>query len=133
MHDGNLLAWKSARQKTVATSTTNAEINAMYQGAIEVEWTIGLLQEIGMKEIKLEWRGDNQAAIKSIIAERNIEKTRHILVKVFFLREHMEKYGTIPKYLRTEEMTADIFTKALNKPTFTKHRENLKVIVDNED
>ena len=105
----------------------------MHLGTIEVEWLMGLLNELGIKNTKLEWRGDNQAAIKSIIAERNIEKTRHILVKVFFLREHMEKYKTTPEYIRTDDMIADIFTKALNKPAFIKHRDNLRIMMEHED
>jgi hypothetical protein len=83
------------------------------------------MEELGITHSKINWYGDNQAAIKAIISERNIEKMCHILSKVHFLQEIMEKYSTTPIYLQTEKMTADIFTKALPRPAYEKHRANL--------
>lgn len=123
--NGKAFAWKSSTQKTVATSTTVAEINAMHIGAIEAEWSMGVLHEIGLVPGTLKWYGDNQAALKTIISEKNVDKTRHVMTKIHYLREHMDKYSTEPVYLRTEEMVADVFTKALGRMKFEEHRNGL--------
>jgi hypothetical protein len=123
--NGKLFAWKSNTQKTVAMSTTVAELNAMHIGAIELEWCMGVLNEVGMMPEQLEWYGDNQAALRTITSEKNVDKTRHVMTKIHHLREHMERFNTTPKYLRTEEMKADIFTKALSRISFERHREGL--------
>jgi hypothetical protein len=126
---GNLISWKSKRQTTVATSSTVAELEALYQGVIEGEWIRGLLAEMGwlMKGPML-WYQDNQSAIKTIRSEKNLERTKHMVVKVFYLRQRLENKDINVEYLPTDQMRADIFTKALNRPLFEKFRDLLRVV-----
>ena len=126
-----LVSWKSKRQTTVATSTTAAEIEALYVGVLEGLWIEGLLGEIGLKFPKpTTWFEDNQGAIKSIESERNLDKTKHLLVKIYFLREQREKKRIQLEYKKTGEMVADIFTKALGKGLFEFDRSGLGMDID---
>jgi hypothetical protein len=50
------------------------------------------------------------------------EKTKHIGMKWHFLKDHVEQ-GTIKlRYLPTDKMVADMFTKPLQGPALTRHR-----------
>jgi hypothetical protein len=50
------------------------------------------------------------------------EKTKHIGLKWHFLKDHVEQ-GTIKlRYLPTDQMVADMFTKPLPEPALIRHR-----------
>jgi KUP system potassium uptake protein len=50
------------------------------------------------------------------------EKTKHIGLKWHFLKDHVEQ-GTIKlRYLPTDQMVADMFTKPLQGHAVSKHR-----------
>ena len=118
----NLINWKSKRQKSTQTSTTTAEIEALYHGVIEGVWTKVLLEELKWKNKKhIQWLQDNQSVIKILKSEKNMEKTRHILVKICYLRELIEVNNMEVVYVCSEENIADVFTKALGKADFEKH------------
>ena len=55
-------------------------------------------------------------------------KTKHIEIPYFYEREMViEKERFNPKHVCTEENTADILTKALQKGPFQKHRASLVI------
>jgi hypothetical protein len=50
------------------------------------------------------------------------EKTEHIGLKWHFLKDHVEQ-GTIKlRYLPTDQMVANMFTKPLQEPALARHR-----------
>jgi hypothetical protein len=50
------------------------------------------------------------------------EKTKHIGMKWHFLKDHVE-HGTIKlRYLPTDQIVANMFTKPLLGPALTRHR-----------
>jgi hypothetical protein len=65
---------------------------------------------------------DNQSAIAYSQNALGSEKTKHIGLKWHFIKEHVEQ-GTIKlRYLHTDQMVVDMFTKPLPGPTLTRHR-----------
>jgi KUP system potassium uptake protein len=65
---------------------------------------------------------DNQSAIAFSQNALVGEKTKHIGLKLHFLKDHVEM-GTIKlRYLPTDQMVTDMFTKPLPGPTMTRHR-----------
>ena len=52
-------------------------------------------------------------------------RTRHISVKQYFLRDLKEAGLIVIKWIPTEDMTADIFTKNLPAPLFEKHTKKI--------
>jgi hypothetical protein len=65
---------------------------------------------------------DNQSVIAYSQNALVSEKTKHIGPKWHFLRDHVEQ-GTIKlRYLPTDQMVADTFTKSLPRPALTRHR-----------
>jgi hypothetical protein len=52
-------------------------------------------------------------------------RTKHLNIKYHHFREEVRKGSISICHTRTEEQTADIFTKPLPEPSFTKFREKM--------
>ena len=71
---------------------------------------------------------DNQSAISIAHHPEFHARTKHIDIAVHFLRDHVKK-GTLDLYyINTEYNLADIFTKALKKPSHINFTYELGVI-----
>ncbi len=56
---------------------------------------------------------DNQSCIAMIHGQSNHQKSKHISPKYHYTREQVQIGEIEVKYIKTEEMTADILTKPL--------------------
>jgi len=69
----------------------------------------------------------NQSAIAMTKNPQSHGRTKHIDNKYHFIRDQVSK-GTISlKYWATEDITADVFTKALSHERFWKLREMIGI------
>ena len=120
---GNLLSWKSKKsQSTTATSTTVAELEGIYQAATEGIWIREMLLNLKIgSNAPFKLYSDNTAAISVVTGEKYLEKTKHLVVKVEFLRDQIRDGILEVEWISTHDMTADIFTKNLGRTTFEKH------------
>ncbi|WZZ36046.1 hypothetical protein YC2023_019447 [Brassica napus] len=110
---GNLVTWKSKKQKIVSCSSAEAEYRAMRKLTSELIWIRNLLQDFGIEtSTPITMHCDNQAAIH--IASNNVfhERTKHIEVDCHKVRQAVEQRIILPCYTRSEDQLADIFTKA---------------------
>ena len=64
---------------------------------------------------------DNQSAIQFASDPVNHSKMKHIEAPYFYAKQMITVGNVRAKYLKTQDMTADIMTKALARPTFQKH------------
>ncbi|EPZ36131.1 hypothetical protein O9G_005796 [Rozella allomycis CSF55] len=128
--NNDLVTWKSASQHTVSTSTTEAEYLALGLATQEAMWIKELLFELNPsinQNRPITIHEDNNGCIDLTKKTTQHGKTKHIAIKHHFVREQI-KNGTIKlQRCNTENMIADIFTKALAKPSFEKLREQLGV------
>jgi hypothetical protein len=117
MMGGGATSWSSKRQPTIALSTTEAEYMASTQATKEAIWMTKLMKELGyMKEKKvMVIRCDNQGAISLTKNPTQHARTKHIDVQHHFVRERVENGEVTFEYCSTEEMVADVLTKALPK------------------
>ena len=124
--NGDPVSWSSKKQRTVATSTCEAELYAQAAGMQEVLWLRGLLGELGLNVgVQSRVYGDNQGTIALSKKGVKSERTKHVDVKYHFVTETVEA-GTIGlKWVPSAEQQADIFTKALSAPVFLQLRKNL--------
>jgi hypothetical protein len=65
---------------------------------------------------------DNQSAIAYSHNARVCEKTKHIGPKWHFLKDHGEQGSIKLRYLPTDQMVADMFTKPPPGPAPIRHR-----------
>jgi hypothetical protein len=69
---------------------------------------------------------DNEAAIQVMVNRGSLSKqSRHIERRVLTARNKIEDGQIMPKYCKTEEMVADIGTKALSDKQFAYLRDRL--------
>ncbi|POM67427.1 RxLR effector candidate protein, partial [Phytophthora palmivora] len=119
--NGSAISWKSKRQPTVATSSTEAEYMALYNAIQEAVWLRQLLKDLGYEN-----KGattiyqDNQGCIALAKNPAYHTRTKHIDIKFHFLREKVESKTVELEYKPTDEMIADGFTKALARDKHNK-------------
>lgn len=125
---GGPVTWQSKNQTSVALSTMEAEYMALAAETQEAIWLRMVLEELGVELAgPVVIREDNKAC--QMFADRagNFARTKHIDVRYHFVRERAERGDIRVDYVCTEEQVADIFTKALPREPFKKHRARLVV------
>jgi hypothetical protein len=125
MGDG-AISWSSRLQTIVALSTTEAEYIAATSAGQEILWLRNLLTELGYKlPGPSTLHIDNRSAISVAKNPEHHGRMKHLDLRFYWLRNEAEK-GTISiQHLRTEEMPADMMTKALGR---VKVEEMVKLI-----
>ena len=106
--------FKSKKQSIVAKSTSESElISATYMVEYGL-WTSYMLDQMGYGQVVIELEQDNTTSIHFIERGRGtFERTKHIKVRLFWLKMLLESGELIVKYVKTSDMTADILTKPL--------------------
>jgi hypothetical protein len=108
------VCWKSKRQPTVALSTSEAEYMSMASAAQTAIWLRCLLEDLGVSQNDAtEMFEDNQGCIGMAKNPVNHERTKYIDIKYHFVRELLERGIVKLTYLSTEDMIADVMTKAM--------------------
>ena len=110
------ISWNSKRQPTIALSTTEAEYMATTQAAKEAIWLRQLLADVGFtQDMASPIASDNQGSIALAKNPKHHSRTKHIDVQHHFIREKVEMEEIELRYCPTQEMVADVLTKALAK------------------
>jgi len=118
---GSAISWNSKRQHTIALSSTEAEYMAVCAAAQEAIHLRKLL-----KDLLIEDKGpvtifqDNKAAIAMANNQMTTKRSKHIDVKYHFIREQVRRGQIQLKYIKTQKMIADMFTKALPQPAIER-------------
>ena len=116
-----VISWSAKKQKTVTTSSCEAEYVAAYGAAKENAWLCTLLKEIDI--ISSEPTTifcDNNATICLSQDPLHHERVKHIDIKYHYLREQAENKILKLQYINMNDNLADIFTKALEGSKFTR-------------
>ncbi|RVW20026.1 Retrovirus-related Pol polyprotein from transposon RE1 [Vitis vinifera] len=112
---GNLVTWKSKKQNVVARSSAEAEFRGMALGLCEALWLRLLLQDLGyLSRQPIRLFCDNKAACDIAHNPVQHDRTKHVEVDRFFIKEKLDdKIVELPK-IRSEDQLADILTKAVS-------------------
>jgi hypothetical protein len=122
--NGDTISWCSKKQQNVARSTCEAELYAEAAGAQEVMWVRHLLEELELPvQPQSALYGDNQGTL--LISENGVitPRTKHVDVQYHFVTDLIASDELRVQWVTTQRQQADLFTKALAKPTFIKHRD----------
>ena len=112
----NIIDWKSKRQSVTALSTTEAELISLSETCRELEWLINVVHDFFVNDIKVTLYEDNQSTIKIALSEGQNQRTKHISIRDFYVRDFIKKYDAEVKYIESENMGADGLTKILTGP-----------------
>ncbi|SGY38360.1 BQ5605_C003g02007 [Microbotryum silenes-dioicae] len=128
VYAGAAVSWSSRLQSRVADSTCDAEYLALSHAGKEAIFLHQLFGELGLSSSKpVLIYGDNQGA--NALTKNPVfhARTRHIRLREHFVRDMVSMGDTVVQYINTGEMTADIFTKALSRDLFARHRGRLGI------
>jgi len=126
--DGAML-WNCKRQPTIALFTTEAEYMATSHCTKEANWLRKLLADVGfVQEGATTIMCDNQGCIALAKNPTNHSRTKHIDIQHHFIRERLESGEICLRYCPTQEMVADVLTKALPKERHQKLTRSLGLI-----
>ncbi|KAL8104805.1 hypothetical protein AgCh_028832 [Apium graveolens] len=117
---GRLVSWFSKKQKSIFTSTAEAEYIAAGSYCAQILWMKNQLLDYGLEFSKILIYCDNQSAIVMTGNPVQHSMTKHISIRYHFIREHVDA-GTVElHFVPTDQQIADIFTKPLCEATFTR-------------
>lgn len=116
--------WSSKQQKVVAQSTMESEYMAACGAVKELMWVKALMGELGWLKSGIEKIFcDNQAAIAIAANPRHHFKSKHMDIRLSFVREKVENRIIALEYRSDAEMIADMMTKPIPSPKLTYCRE----------
>ncbi|CAI7869663.1 unnamed protein product, partial [Closterium sp. NIES-53] len=110
------ISWQSSKQELIALSSAEAEYSALCSATKEGLYLRELLEEAKLAQLpSFSLFCDNQSAIR--IANKNgfANRTKHIALRYFFVKDEIEKGRLELSYCPTSEMAADYLTKKLGK------------------
>ncbi|KAL2267988.1 hypothetical protein VTJ83DRAFT_2834 [Remersonia thermophila] len=127
---GGVIVWKAARQSTVTTSSTEAELTALTSTAKETIALQRLFEDIAL-DLGEPWMiyCDNTNAIRLVVEDgtRISTSLRHVDIHNMWAREQVEKGTFGVEYLQTAQMPADGLTKNLSRQRFEHFRKLLNL------
>ena len=116
---GNLVTWRSKKQKVVAFSSAEAEFRGMAKGLCKLLWLRRLLEEIGYSSSSaMNLFCDNKAAIEIAQNPVQLDQTKHVEVDRHFIKEKLEAKIVQFPFVKSEDQLADILTKAVSSRVF---------------
>lgn len=122
------VSWASRKQKSTATSSTEAEYYALHMATCEALWFHNLFEELGYPFTNpITIFCDNQSTIKLAKNGEYHARTKHIRVQYHQVRDALEANLIELKYVPTEEMVADGLTKPLPKSGHEKFIRMMKM------
>ena len=114
---------KSSKQKLVSKSSTEAELIALSDSSSQVIWTKNFIAAQGHSERPATVYQDNMSTIAMADKGRSTsERTKHIHVRYFFIKDAVERGEIKIVYKPTGQMVADLLTKPLQGEQFRRLR-----------
>jgi len=107
---------RSVKQKSLADSSTEAEIIALHEGVRHLLWVLDIYSSLGYRpECAVEVYQDNLAAIQLTkdVPVNFKGNSKFISRKYFTVHEHLENGRIQLIHVGTHDMIADFFTKAI--------------------
>ncbi|CAI7879339.1 unnamed protein product [Closterium sp. NIES-54] len=113
------ISWQSSKQELIALSSAEAEYIALCSATKEGLYLRELLEEAKLAELpNFTLFCDNQYAIRIANKSGFANRTKHIALRYFFVKDEIEKGKLELSYCPTSEMAADYLTKKLGKHKF---------------
>lgn len=126
--DGRAITWSSKKQPIVALSTTEAELIAATHAGRELKYIRNLWAEMSQPlESPTTLHCDNQSTIAFVNRGGYSTRNKHLDIRYTWVKEMVDMGDAILQYCRTDDMVADIFTKALARPKIERFAAMLGV------
>jgi histone deacetylase 1/2 len=124
--NGNPIVWKSGLSPIVTQSCTETEYIAICQCAKEMSFISNLATSIGLEVHKpMRILSDSESAIAIAKARTLSQKSKHIELRFYYIRDKVKNGEIAIEKVGTDDNVADMFTKALGRIKFQKHRDSI--------
>ncbi|KNZ63154.1 hypothetical protein VP01_11807g1, partial [Puccinia sorghi] len=118
------VAWNSKKQRNITLSSTKAEMNALSGGVQENQWIKYLFEELWNEKIHpTSFHIDNKGLLEKIKHFGSNSKTKHLDIKMKWLRDLKVKNKISVILIPSEDMVADSLTKSSNTESLNRLRE----------
>ena len=125
----SLVSWSAVKQRAIALSSTEAEYYALTHAFKEALWFHLFLTFLHLPfPHPFPLFSDNQAALSLSTSSTISSRSKHIDIHHHFLRAHISDGSFSTTWIPTTDMPADIFTKPLPAPIFSRHRSVLGLV-----
>lgn len=115
MMNGGAISWSSKKQSIIAQSTAEAEFTSLSSATKEAIWLRSMSFELLGATTAIQLFCDNKSAIDMARNNNVSEKTKHIDIKLKFVHSEIDSGRILLDHISTDEMLADVLTKALPK------------------
>ena len=122
---GSPLLWKSSRQLVATTSTAEAELVEVMEGAIAGEAVRVVLEEVLNRRIRMASLTDSSSALAIVTGETGSWRTKHLRRRAQTLRARVLGGDWWMRHLPGADMPADLGTKVLSWDRFCCLKEKL--------
>ncbi|XP_026377896.1 uncharacterized protein LOC113272240 [Papaver somniferum] len=117
----NLISWSSKKHPTVSKSSAEAEYKCLSVASAELKWLSSLLTELHIPlQCSAKLYCDNTSALALASNPIFHARTKHIKLQYHSFRELVEDGFIQLHHVASEDQLADLFTKGLCHPTFSR-------------
>ncbi|PLW49458.1 hypothetical protein PCASD_01967 [Puccinia coronata f. sp. avenae] len=117
------LSWGSKKQKNIALSSTEAEMNALSDSVQESQWVKYVVEELWEHPLQpAEFHVDNKGLVEKVSHFGSNSKTKHLDIKLKWIRDLKNKEEITVKLIPSGEMVADALTKASSSESLQRLR-----------
>jgi hypothetical protein len=126
MIGNSLVNWSSRKMKGIMTSTAAAEAAAATAATMDIVWCRLVMAELGSPQLDATIiHEDNEACIAMVRNPIISERSKHIALKIAYIREQHQEKTIVMTRCPTSEQGADILTKALSPLPFNHLRDDI--------
>ena len=132
MYAGCPILWKSKMQSIIALSTTESEYVALSSALRDVIGIIHVLEELqkfgfpihnSTPKIQCRTFEDNLSCVTLANEHKTRPRTKHMAIRLHHFRSYVVKKQITVEHISTKNQLADLLTKPLPKPQFSKLRD----------
>nr|GEW18358.1 hypothetical protein [Tanacetum cinerariifolium] len=124
----NIISWRSALQKSVFCSSTEAEYKALTNASAEMMWVQNLLHELGisLQETPTLFY-DNTCATYLCTNPMYHSRMKHVSLDNHFVRERVSEGSLRVLHISSKDQLVDMLTKPLGRSQFMHFRSKIGV------
>jgi hypothetical protein len=126
---GGPLDWTAKKQRTISTSTTEAELLALSEAAKQLIWWHRLFRDICFEGASATIDCDNRQTVRAMIHDEAIQtRLRHVDIRNHWLRQEYQSGRIHINWIPTDSMPADGLTKALSSDQHGRFIQQLGLV-----
>ena len=113
-YGGTIVASKSFKMKLMTKSSTESELVAVEESVPYVLWMLSLMKDLELKVTRpVKMMQDNLSAIGIIDNGGSFNRSKHMIARQGFVKQHVDSGDIIFVHCPGEMMPADMLTKPL--------------------